>query len=172
MLNEAVLVEKGEKRSSEDFETVVDLLVDAFIPSTYIKNEIQKLNIYKRIAAIETPEEYEDMEDELMDRFGNIPKPVVNLLNIALIKAYAHKVYVTEISGNKSSINIVMFNKGPVNVTAIPDLVGKYRNTLKFHAGSNPKFVYTPKSPLKDTSNMLSALSELFVNMNIIIDKS
>ena len=172
MLNEAVLVEKGEKRSSEDFETVVDLLVDAFIPSTYIKNEIQKLNIYKRIAAIETPEEYEDMEDELMDRFGNIPKPVVNLLNIALIKAYAHKVYVTEISGNKSSINIVMFNKGPVNVTTIPDLVGKYRNTLKFHAGSNPKFVYTPKSPLKDTSNMLSALSELFVNMNIIIDKS
>lgn len=172
MLNEAVLIEKGEQKDKEDFETTVDLVIDAYIPSTYIKNEIQKLNIYKRIASIKTIEEYEDMEDELLDRFGDIPKPVVNLLNIALIKANGHRVYISEISGNRASINLLLYNKAPFKVAEIPDLVAKYRNILLFQAGSNPKFVFTPKTSFKDTKEMLTVLSELFVNMSGIIDNN
>ena len=74
MLNEAVLKLKGEQVADNDFETVLDLNVDAYIPSAYIKNEIQKLEIYKRIAGISNEEEYEEMIDELNDRFGNLPK--------------------------------------------------------------------------------------------------
>lgn len=172
MLNEAVLVEKGEIKEKDDFETTVDLVVDAFIPSTYIKNELQKLTIYKRIAGIETNEEYEDMEDELLDRFGDIPKPVINLLNIALMKSFGHKVYISEISGNKSKINLILYNKAPFKVDQIPSLVSKYRNILKFVPGAVPKLIYTPDSPFKDTNEMLKALSELFVNMGGIIDNS
>ena len=170
MLNEAILLEKGEKTRISDYETVVDIDVDAFIPSTYIKNELQKLNTYKRIAAIETQEEYEDMEDELLDRFGDIPKAVYNLLNIALIKASAHNVFVTEISGNKQMLTLKMYNLAPVKVELIPDLIKEYKNTLKFLAGPTPKFILSPKSPFKDTSGIKDALFELFVNMSRIID--
>lgn len=67
MLNEAVLELKGEGKI-EDYETVVDIDVDAYIPATYIRSENQKLDIYKRIAAIETEEDLADMTDELIDR--------------------------------------------------------------------------------------------------------
>lgn len=70
----------------DDFETKVDLTVDAFVPPSYIKNEALKMDIYKRIAGIETMEEYEDMQDELLDRFGDIPNQVENLLQIVLLK--------------------------------------------------------------------------------------
>lgn len=73
MLNEAVSQLKGEKEEA-DYATTIDLDIDAFIPESYIKNEYQKLDIYKRIATIETEEEMDDMTEELIDRFGDLPK--------------------------------------------------------------------------------------------------
>ena len=70
MLNEAVKEAKGI-HTMEDFETAIDLNMDAFIPDTYISNEFQKLDIYKRIAVIENQADYDDMLEELLDRFEN-----------------------------------------------------------------------------------------------------
>ena len=69
MLSEAVKEAKGI-HTMEDFETTIDLNMDAFIPDSYISNEYQKLDIYKRIAGIETQQDYDDMLEELLDRFG------------------------------------------------------------------------------------------------------
>ena len=85
MLNEA---KKGIS-VIEDFNTLVDLDVDAYIPPEYIVNEVQKLDIYKRIAGIENEHECDDMREELLDRFGQVPKSVENLLRIALIRSHA-----------------------------------------------------------------------------------
>ena len=63
-------------RRRRAFTTALDVNVDAYIPDSYIPNEYQKLDIYKRIAAIESEEEMEDMMEELIDRFGDIPKKV------------------------------------------------------------------------------------------------
>ena len=112
----------------------------------------------------------EDMEDELQDRFGDIPRPVTNLLNIAVIKALAHEVYITKISGNKSSITLELYNRAPFDTVLIPAMIKNYRNTLKFVAGATPKFIYTPKTSFKDSRLMLSSLSELFVNIKGIVD--
>ena len=73
MLNEAVKQEKGIG-VEESFDTTVDVEMDAFIPPSYIPNETQKLDIYKRIAAIENDSESDEMLDELTDRFGDPPK--------------------------------------------------------------------------------------------------
>ena len=75
----------------------IDLNVSAYIPDSYISNESLKLDTYKRIAAIENKEEYEDMTEELTDRFGEPPKNVQNLLAVAELKALAHCAYVTEL---------------------------------------------------------------------------
>ena len=97
MLNEAVKKCKGEEVPEEEYETSVEIKVDAFIPVSYIKNEFQKLDIYKRIAELETEDEKTDMIDELVDRFGEPPKSVMNLLNIAILKAKAHEAFIMEV---------------------------------------------------------------------------
>ena len=96
MLGEAVRQLKGEAKE-EVFTTTMDLNVDAYIPESYIPNEYQKLDIYKRIAGIENEEELEDMTEELLDRFGDIPKRVQQLLTIAGLKALAHSCYITSV---------------------------------------------------------------------------
>ena len=103
MLNEAVKTLKGDS-VVEDFNTTVDLDVDAYIPPSYILNEVQKLDIYKRIAGIESQSECDDMKEELLDRFGEIPVPVHNLLRIALIRSQAHRLYITELKGKNGEI--------------------------------------------------------------------
>ena len=148
LLNEAVMTLKGEEVLDE-FETKIDLDVDAYIPSSYIKNEMQKLNVYKRIASIESEEDYYDMQDELMDRFGEMPKNVMNLLSIAYVKAMAHKAWVTEITNVKASrdtnwknvIKIEMYPQAKIKVEEIPKLIESYKGKLKFIQESKPYFM-------------------------------
>ncbi len=102
MLNEAVKNLKGED-TAPDFLTTVELEVDAYILASYIVNEQQKLDIYKRIAGVETESESAEMKEELLDRFGTVPKSVDNLLRIALLRAQAHKLYIMEIKGRPGS---------------------------------------------------------------------
>ena len=95
LLNEAVNALKLGEKELEIWDTAIDMDIDAYIPSTYIKNELQKLDMYKRIANIESNEMLVDMQEELTDRYGDIPNAVNNLLSIALLKSRAHAVYVT-----------------------------------------------------------------------------
>lgn len=143
MLNEAILTLKGE-REIKDFETTVDLTLDAFIPASYIRNEVQKLDIYKKIASIETREELMDMEDELTDRFGDLPRPAMNLLSIALLKAKAHNAYVTEIKGGKKGVRMRMYPQAKIDVTKIPEIVAEYNGLLKFTVETQPFFTFIP----------------------------
>ncbi len=141
MLNEAVKTLKGVKRVEEDFSTYVDMDVDAFIPASYIVNEVQKLDIYKRIASLENAAECEDMRKELKDRFGGIPKSVENLIQISLIRVLAHRRYVTEIKGKVGQITFLMEPMAPVHVERIPELLGQHRGALAFSAKGTPNFV-------------------------------
>ena len=144
MLNEAVRHEKGEVKE-EDFNTAIDLNVDAFIPEYYIPNVYQKLDIYKRIAAIENEEDMDDMLEELIDRFGDIPKKVQQLLNIASLKALAHSAYITEVAQKGSGIKMTMYNEAKVCPEKIPDLIKKYKGDLVFKSDSEPYFYYEKK---------------------------
>jgi transcription-repair coupling factor (superfamily II helicase) len=140
MLNEAVLRLKGEIQEEEDFETVVDLPMNAFIPVSYVKNEYQKLELYKRISEIMTEEEYEEMFDELVDRFGDMPQSVQNLLQIALLRANAHRAYLLGVEQKGDTVFFKMNPKAKVRVEGIPELLEKYRNYMKFQAGETPAF--------------------------------
>ena len=143
MLNEAVKTLKGMKKIEDDFDTYVDMDVDAFIPSEYIVNEVQKLEIYKRIASLENESECDDMRKELKDRFGTVPKSVENLIQISLIRVMAHQRYVTEIKGKMGRITFFMEPYAPVHVERLPKLMAKYKGILEFCAdGSAPSAGY------------------------------
>ena len=131
MLNEAVKNLKGIS-TIEDFATSVDLDVDAFIPPTYIVNEVQKLDIYKRIAGVENQGECDDMREELLDRFGEIPVSVENLLRIAMIRVNAHKLYMTEIKGRNGEIQFILKQDAKIYAERIPELLKK-QDKLSFN---------------------------------------
>ena len=166
MLNQAVLALKGETLEEDSYDTVVECDIDAYIPGRYIKNEYQKLDIYKRISAIETEEEYMDMQDELMDRFGDIPRSVENLLKIASIRALAHQAYVTEVVINRQEVRLTMYQKAKLQVDKIPDMVRSYKGDLKLVPGDVPSFHYIDRrNKNQDSLEMMGKAEEILKSM-------
>lgn len=161
MLNEAVRKLKGEKVDSDEFETGIELKIDGFIPTSYITNEFQKLDVYKRIAEIETQAEKDDMMDELIDRFGEPPQSVCNLLDIALLKARAHETYITAISEKSNGIRIQMYRQAEVAPEKIPGLIEQFGKRLRFVPDTDPYFVYVAK----EGEELLSQLNYVVENI-------
>ena len=177
MLNEAVLALKGEAAGhAPEFETSIEMEIDAYIPASYIKNETRKLEMYKRIADIENETELLDRQDELLDRFGDYPESVGNLMQIALIKAMAHDVYITQVTYKKDRLNlnskrtndILMFRpyeKAPYNINNIPELL---RETgMRFDNEGKPKFVYK----MSPSDELFGKVKELLDKMKSLLDK-
>ena len=164
MLSEAVKEAKGI-HTMEDFETSVDLNIDAFIPDTYISNEFQKLDIYKRIAGIENQSDYDDMLEELLDRFGEPTKAVLNLLAIAKMKAIAHQAYVTEMKQIGKEIKITLYEKAKINPAGIPALMDKYRRRLQFKTDKEPKFIFLPQG------KVVEALTEFAEELQKLVEE-
>ena len=170
MLNEAVKTLKGIP-AIQDFATVVDLNVDAFISPEYIVNETQKLDIYKRIAGIENEKERDDMRDELLDRFGSIPKSVDNLLRIALIRVTAHALYITEIKGKNERILFTFRPDAPIDPTGIPAFLKRHKDRLMFTSYGSPFFTWKYEKTglmekdaellLADTEKLLQEMTEV-----------
>lgn len=105
LLEEAAAEKKGIELKRE-IETRVDLPVSAFIPDGYIVNHSQRLAAYKRIASIRTQEELYDAYDEIEDRYGTVPWETENLMEIALIKAYASEYAIIDLMGGEDRVTL------------------------------------------------------------------
>lgn len=144
MLGEAVRRKKGETKEAllEEFTTSIDIDVDAFIPDTYIVNEEQKLEIYKRIAGIENEGDRDDMRDELQDRFGDIPESVDNLIRISLLREKAHVMYVLDVKGGNGELIVKLNNNARLDAKKIPEFLKAFHGEMEFRAGSYPEFIF------------------------------
>ncbi len=163
MLNEAVKSVRGEGKEEEEFETSIEMDVSAYIPSTYVKSEYQKLDMYKRVAEVENVKEYTEMLDELVDRFGECPKEVENLVRISLLKSMAHRVGVQQVVQKERAVKLHMHEKANMDVARIPDLVREYQGRLKFHVEAHPYFSFQPakgESHLDALQGLLEAMGK------------
>ncbi|MCD8221179.1 MAG: transcription-repair coupling factor [Clostridiales bacterium] len=166
MLNQAVQELKGTRRKEEDFQTEVTCDIDAYLPGHYIKNEYQKLDVYKRIASIENQEEVLDMEDELIDRFGEIPRPAGNLLTVAAIRTAAHHAWVTEVRINRQEVRLLMHPQASLDVTGIPALMERFGRNMRYVAGENPYFQYVDKkTKYRDCTEMMSVAQKFLTEL-------
>ncbi len=173
LLNQAVQALKGKREEEEEFQTVVDCDINAYIPGGYIKNEYQKLDIYKRISAIENEEEYMDMQDELIDRFGELPKAVENLLKVAYLKALAHQAYVTEVNINRQEIRMAMYQKAKLKTEELPQLVAKYKGSLKMQMGEIPGLLYQETNGKnRDSGKMMEKAEEILRKIGDLVENS
>jgi transcription-repair coupling factor (superfamily II helicase) len=169
MLNEAVKEAKGAS-PAEQFDTSIDVVTDAFIPPSYIANEVQKLDIYKRIAGISEREEADEMLEELIDRFGEPPKSVLNLLTIACLKGKAHRLYIQEIVQKGREIRLTMYERAGIDPAKIPELIAQLSPALKFQADpKNPYFTYLMQANSNEKNqNVLEVLEKILEHMEIL----
>ena len=139
MLEDTIKIIKGEI-DKEPIETTVDLKVDAYIPGTYIEDEIQKIEVYKKIAAIENLDDYMDIKAELEDRYSEIPEPVYNLMDIAYIKSRAKLLSIEEIKETPKEIKFI-FADGINNLNVIYKyLLENYKDRGFLMFGEKPYF--------------------------------
>lgn len=161
MLNDAVKTLKGE-RLPEEYDTSIDMEMDAYIPSEYIRNEVQKLEMYKRIATIEKEQELVDMQEELLDRYGDIPVCVNNLLHIALAKATAHDAYITSLVHKRGEVKLTFYPQAKLDVAKLPGLLLSYDNRLKLVPGNPPVMQFVLKTQTKGKKTGYSANENVF----------
>ena len=171
LLNRAIGALKGEESYKTEYETSIELESDAYIPGSYIGDEEQKLDIYKRIASISSKEEYIEMQDELIDRFGEIPRAVENLLKAARLKNLAHNVYITDVVVNTKGVRLSMSDTARIEVDDIEKILKMYEPDLSINTKDNPKFTYKEKNTGINCEKYMDKALELVINMNEILLK-
>lgn len=130
MLNEAIAEVRGEKTENTDFETTVQIRVDAYIPSSYIEDSAQKLEIYKRIAFIHNEEDYRDMVDELTDRFGDLPRSVDNLLKVSLIRQLSRRIGCDLITYEDGTLTMQLRQDAPVDIAHLTAYLEQHKDRV------------------------------------------
>ena len=157
LLSEAVLEEKGE-HSPQLFESTIDFKVDAHIPEYYISASAARMDIYKKISLIKTPEDKDEIYDELIDRFGEMPKPVLRLLSVALCRAIAEYARIPRIEHKGSSILFYM-EKPDLSVWSM--VLANHKGQLVGAGGAAP-IVYRLKYGEDPLSALLSVLTDYY----------
>ena len=136
LLEEAVLEERGEEKKIET-ECSADLTVSANIPDRYVPSAEQRMDLYRRIAAIRSNEEASDLLDEMLDRYGEAPRSVLALLDVALLRAAASKAGVSDITQKKDLLKLTLGIFRPEALVAVCNM-SKYKFRLTLAAGEIP----------------------------------
>ena len=155
LLNDAVLEEKGEK-PPEKKECTVTVAVSAHLPESYVRYPSQRMALYKRIALIRNRDDMEDMTDELCDRYGDLPSPAKNLLDIALARALAEACDVTSI---RQEGNVVFFTQDQLDIDIWSDLSDMTKGRIRFSGMSKDASV---KLQLRQGEDMLGIIHKIF----------
>ncbi|WP_294342792.1 transcription-repair coupling factor [uncultured Clostridium sp.] len=142
MLEDTIKVIKGDI-DQETVDTVVDIKVNAYIPNDYIEDEVTKIEIYKKIASIESNEEKEEVVEEIIDRFGDIPTSVNNLIDISYIRILGKALGIIEIKDRNSVIDIKFDNRKRITSNMITKVIEKYSKNISFKDGENPIMAYS-----------------------------
>lgn len=124
-------------KTTDDMVVTVDVELDAYLPDSYIKNHNQRIDMYKRIAAIECDEDRFEIEDELEDRYGKIPKTARNIIEIASLKPLSRSVGISEITQRGKMIEL-KFVEGELDATLVWDIDGAFPKRIKVASSNQP----------------------------------
>lgn len=141
LLSEAVNELSG-KSNEEEVEISIDVNLSAYIDNSYISSENEKIEMYKRIASIQDEQDALDVEDELIDRYGNIPVPVSNLIKIAHIKTLAMNCGFSSVQEKNDTVIFQFIDDKHINFEVLGKLMEKYKRKLLFTASNKPYITY------------------------------
>ena len=164
MLGQAIARAKGEPVRRDKSECLVDLRVDAFIPEKYIADGPGRIEAYKRIAAIQTAEDAADVLDELIDRYGDPPPSVSDLVNVSLVRVQASTVGVTEVTQKKDTLTLQLES---LELPMIRGLLVAFNGRVTAGAGNRPYLSVTlqpDEKPLELLQSILKAMAEILAS--------
>ena len=161
LLEEAVLEERGEEKKIET-ECAADLTLNANIPERYVASPEQRMDLYRRIAAIRTNDDASDLMDEMIDRYGEPPKPVLALLDVALLRSAAAKAGVSDITQKKDALRFTLAVFRPEALVQVCGLT-KYKFRLTLSAGETPMLTLK----LKPGADVLETALELVEDLKL-----
>lgn len=142
LLSESVREAQGLSKEDK-YDISIDISIDAYIPEKYIKNADHRIDIYKQIATVVSEDDASDITDELIDRYGEPPKPVMNLIDIAVIKTYALKCGAISISEKPKGM-IFTFLKNSITADVAMALIKEMPKNIKIGTGEEPQIIYLP----------------------------
>ena len=159
LLNEAVSAAKGEAPENTDLDCLVDVQIEAHIPESYISNLNRRLEIYRRIADIRTENDASDVIDELIDRFGDMPKSVQGLIDIALVRSKAEKIGIYEI---KQQPDYVLFYVKQMKTEAVAEIIDRMKGRAMLSAGSKPYIAVK----IRSNDTVMGILNEVLMKIS------
>lgn len=151
----------------EEKDIQIDLAVSCYIPEEYIENSGQKIEIYQDIALCKTEEDIQNVIDEIIDRYGQMPSEVENLIEIARIKNLGRSVNVLKITQKKDGV-VFLYDKNKFNIDKVNELVKKYNRRIKFSPGMEPYITLTLEG--KNDKEKLKEIEE-FLILNSVNEK-
>lgn len=162
-LQEAVSKASGKEiKENKSNDVYIDIKVDAYIPNSYINDQSQKIEIYKRIAKIENSHDYDILVEDLIDIYGDIPIMVDNIMYVSLIKSLAGESGFKEIREKNSSINLYFENRDLFSIEELKEISQNYKSEMKINLSTNPSFILpASKTKLLDTYEFLNAIRKI-----------
>lgn len=155
LLNEAVIEEKGEELPKK-VECAVDIQADAYLSKNYIPFAPQRMDLYKKIARITTEEDYEDLIDEMCDRFGEPASPAVNLCKIALIRAKASHSGLKKVIERNGSLQLIPEEIDAAAITALSERYPLSR--IKVNLGAEPSVTCQMPKNVRNTDFIMGLI--------------
>jgi transcription-repair coupling factor (superfamily II helicase) len=163
LLDEAVHEINGEPMAGSTIDASIDINVNAYIDDEYINTESQKIEMYKRIASIQDEQDAMDVEDELTDRYGDLPVPVMNLINVANIKVLAKECGFATIQEKNNSVIMIYREGQQLNLDILGKLMEKYKRRIMFTASTTPYITFKTNEINKE--DLLSNIKILLQNI-------
>ncbi len=160
LVDDAIRALQGEIVNENKEEIAVELMVTANIPNWYIENETLKLQMYKKIAAVSTEEDEDEIIDEMMDRFGDVPRETLNLIRVSRIRSLAEELSVTRIFEQQGKVIAAFAEKNPLSGYALMNVSGAFGMRAFVHGGKEPYIRLTtkPADKLSDCVRLLQIL--------------
>lgn len=161
ILNSAIRQKKGEEEI-EELVCRTDIKEDAYIPESYISSHDIRMLVYKKISEIKAQEDAGDIIEELTDRFSDPPPQALSLISIAVIKAMAEEVFISEISDSGDTVTFIYFSADKLDFEKISLISNEFKGQILINAGNKPGFRYKiPKSSSKDKLSNIKKILQM-----------
>lgn len=157
----SISAKTSRTEAADDFETSIELKIDAYIPPEYIKQEEEKLASYKKIASIRGEADYLDILDELIDRYGEPPKSVQNLLKIGLIKGLAHELEITSIQMRNAEVELTVLPNARFDGNKLLPFLEERKKEIRFQTKGSSAFLLRIPTPAQMLDQIKFVLQDL-----------
>jgi transcription-repair coupling factor (superfamily II helicase) len=172
MLKDAIDQRKGIPVAKREQSVLIDIEADAYIPSGYIADSLQKIDMYKKLKTVDSLKELDDVEEEMVDRFGDYPREVSDLLKVAKIKVIAQELHIEKVTEDKGAYRMLISTDvtNPIDSVRLFETISKYgRDASLGSEGTKIKLTrYTRVENLSDKiQQLLEILDDIYKNQQV-----